>query len=105
VRVLLDECVPKDLLRELPGHAVLTVTQAGWSGIKNGKLLALAETEFDAFVTIDRNMEHQQPLHQFDLCFVVLTVRTNRVADVLPLAPQILSALSGGKKGTIVYVP
>ena len=96
MRVLLDECVPKDLLRELPGHAVLTVTQAGWSGVKNGELLALAETEFDAFVTLDRNMEHQQPL---------LSVPTNRVADVLPLAPQILSALSRAKKGTVIYVP
>jgi hypothetical protein len=84
---------------------VLTVTQAGWSGVKNGELLALAETEFDAFVTLDRNMEHQQPLDQFDLCFVLLSVPTNRVADVLPLAPQILSALSRAKKGTVIYVP
>jgi hypothetical protein len=105
MRVLLDECVPKDLLRELPGHAVLTVTQAGWSGTKNGDLLALAETEFDAFITIDRNIEHQQSLSEFELCFIILSVRTNRVADILPLAPEILSALSRAKKRTVIRVP
>ena len=37
--VLLDECLPKDLARELPGHLVKTIPQAGWASISNGKLL------------------------------------------------------------------
>jgi predicted nuclease of predicted toxin-antitoxin system len=45
MRILLDECLPKDLARELPGHTVQTVAQAGWAGISNGKLLRLI---FDA---------------------------------------------------------
>ena len=32
----------------------------GWSGIKNGKLLALATTKFDAFITVDKNLPYQQ---------------------------------------------
>ena len=56
MRVLLDECVPRKLGRELTEHAVLTVTERGWSGIKNGKLLALAETEFEVFLTVDQNL-------------------------------------------------
>jgi len=39
MRILLDECLPKDLVRELSGHEVKTVPQAGWSGVSNGKLL------------------------------------------------------------------
>ncbi|HEV2292968.1 MAG TPA: hypothetical protein VGR35_03880 [Tepidisphaeraceae bacterium] len=83
----------------------MTVAQAGWAGVSNGELLALAETEFDAFVTIDRNLEHQQLLGHLELCFIILGVRTNRVADVLPLAPQILSALSRARKGTVIHLP
>jgi hypothetical protein len=40
VRVLLDECVPKHLRKEVPEHNVVTVVEVGWSGITNGKLLA-----------------------------------------------------------------
>lgn len=62
MKVLLDECVPRRLKRELPGHEVLTVTEKGWSGIKNGELLALAGAEFDAFLTVDQNLKYQQNL-------------------------------------------
>ena len=43
MKVLLDECVPRKLKRELADHEVLTVTQHGWSGIENGEPLALAQ--------------------------------------------------------------
>ncbi|MCX6878031.1 MAG: hypothetical protein NTW21_30095 [Verrucomicrobia bacterium] len=54
MRILLDECLPKDLARELPGHDVVTVTQAGWASINNGKLLRLIADsgKFDLFLTI-----------------------------------------------------
>ena len=42
MRILLDECVhTAGIKRAFPGHTVKTVPEAGWSGIKNGKLLAL----------------------------------------------------------------
>lgn len=59
MRVLLDECVPRKLKRELTEHQVLSVTERGWSGIENGELLALAEAEFDVFLTVDQNIQYQ----------------------------------------------
>jgi hypothetical protein len=35
------------------------VLQAGWAGIQNGELLRLAQTQFDVFVTVDRNLAFQ----------------------------------------------
>ena len=59
--VLLDECLPRRLLRGLPGHEVHTVQGLGWSGTKNGALLRrVASDGFEVFVTVDRNLEHQQ---------------------------------------------
>lgn len=52
-RVLLDENLPRLLKRELPGFEVHTVAEMGWAGVKNGKLLRLAEAEFDILVTAD----------------------------------------------------
>ena len=39
MRILLDESLPRDLGREIPGHEVTTVQQAGWAGVQNGELL------------------------------------------------------------------
>ena len=60
MRLLLDECVPTRLRNALPTHYVSTVVQVGWSGIKNGELLALAATTFEAFITVDKNLPYQQ---------------------------------------------
>lgn len=60
MRVLFDECVPRALRTELPGHEVKTVAEAGWAGAKNGTLLQLATKDFDVLLTVDRNLEYQQ---------------------------------------------
>ena len=57
MRLLLDECVPKRLKRELRGHDAKTVQDMGWAGIKNGALLRLAEGHFDARLTVDQGIE------------------------------------------------
>lgn len=58
MRILLDECLPKDLARLLPGHEVKTVPQAGWASISNGKLLQLIKESgrFDLFITVDKKL-------------------------------------------------
>ena len=59
MRLLLDESVPRRLRRSLTGHEVKTAVEMGWSGVKNGKLLALAASGFDAFITVDKNLPYQ----------------------------------------------
>ena len=60
MRVLIDECLTRKLKFELPDHLVQTVPEAGWASKQNGELLRLAESEFDVFLTNDRNIEYQQ---------------------------------------------
>lgn len=75
MRVLLDENIDRRLKRSFDNDfEVTTVTERGWSGKKNGELLRAAEREYDALVTMGRNMEHQQNLGRVDL-----GVRTARV--------------------------
>jgi Domain of unknown function (DUF5615) len=104
VRLLLDECIDRRLAKEFVGYEVKTVPQMGWAGIKNGQLLALAETEFDAFITVDRNLSFQQNLPQFGIAVVVLHAFSNRLADLKPLAPKILEVLATVTKGTATVV-
>ena len=72
MHILIDECLPKKLKRELTGHTAFTVQERGWAGMKNGELLQRAEKEFNVWVTADQNIEYQQNLKQFDIAVVVL---------------------------------
>ena len=67
MRILLDECVDWRLTRDVIGHDVKTARQMGWATIKNGELLTLAAQQFDAFVTVDRNLSFQQNLAAFPI--------------------------------------
>jgi hypothetical protein len=104
VRILLDECVPRGLKRELSGHTVTTVPEAGWASIKNGALLRLAEQSFDAFVTVDRGMRYQQNLSAYNIALVVLVVRHNKLEELRPLVPSLLDALAEVRAGVVTYV-
>ena len=99
MKLLLDECIDRRLVKDLEGHEAKTVPQMGWSGIKNGTLLALAEKEFDAFITVDRNLSFQQNLPKFNIAILILHAASNRLADLRLLAPKILSILPTLTKG------
>jgi precorrin-2 methylase len=104
MKVLLDECLPKKLKREVNAEFVTTVPEIGWASSKNGALLRLAEQEFDVFLTNDQNLEQQQNLKSFDLAIVVLVAHTNDIEDLKPLMPAANQALNKLTAGNIVYI-
>ena len=105
MRVLLDECVPKRLGRELAGHAVRTVPQEGWSGKKNGELLGLmAAAGFEVLLTVDQGIRHQQNLQAAGVAVVVMFGASNQLADLVPLLPDVLAALNTVQAGDVVEV-
>ncbi len=89
MRLLLDDSVPAKLRRALPCHTVRTAVEMGWSGIKNGQLLALAATDCDAFITVDKNLPYQQNLKTLPIAIVVLDARSNELSALLPLVPEL----------------
>jgi len=103
-RLLLDECVDWRLARHLRPHSVTTVAKAGWSGVKNGRLLRQAEGEFDILVTVDRNLSFQQRMIDFRLAVIVLKAPSNRLQDLLPLVPQVLDTAATIATGSVVVI-
>ena len=76
----------------------------GWTGLKNGELLALASAQFDAFVTVDRNLAFQQNVPGLKIAVVVLKAGTNRLPDLAALVPNLLSALDSTSAGGLSIV-
>lgn len=106
MRVLLDENVDR-LLKSLfaSEFEVLTVSERGWRGKQNGELLRVAEQEFDAFVTMDANLEYQQNLLVLKLGVVVLRAKNNGYAVVAPLMPMVNEALRAIQPGEVIHLP
>lgn len=102
MRVLFDECLPARFRLNLPGHDIQTVPQAGWASIKNGKLLRLIADSgrFEVFLTVDKNLPHQQKIEDLPFAVVVLRAKSNRLADMISFAPELLQRLPEFRPGT-----
>jgi hypothetical protein len=95
--VLLDECAPRQLRRELPGHEIQTVQEMNWAGTKNGVLLELVDGHFEVVLTVDQGIEYQQSLGDlappgFEI--IVTVARSNNVDDLRPLMPAVRDTLA-----------
>ena len=104
MRVLLDECVPRALRTDLPGHEVKTVAEAGWAGVKNGGLLQIAAKGFDILLTVDRNLEYQQNFSGLALAVIVMHAPSNDIVVLRPLMPAVLAAIPGARPGVVTHV-
>jgi len=104
MKLLLDECTPRVLKDDLIGHDVSTVEEAGFKGLKNGKLLQAASGKFDVLVTVDKSIPSQQNLTTFGIAVLLLRAKSNRYEDLKPLIPKALPALKQIQPGTIVIV-
>ena len=102
--MLLDECVPRKLRRELPGHEVKTVAEMGWSGTRNGALLRLAAAKFDIFLTVDQGILYQQDLSGLDLAPAVVKATSNDINDLRPRMREVLRVLETIQPGQVVHV-
>ena len=97
MRLLLDENLPKRLKLNFPTHEVFTVRDKGWNGIVNGELLKLMlSNDFNALLTFDKNLQHQQNFSKYPITVFVLTAFNNTYKLLSPLTTQINSILNEG---------
>jgi predicted nuclease of predicted toxin-antitoxin system len=104
VRILLDESLPRPLARLLPEHDVRTVAAMGWGGKRNGELLQLAAADFDALLTADQNLEHQQNLGALPVAVIILIAPTNRMESLRPLIAALLQTLQTLSPRQLVHI-
>ena len=105
MQILLDECVDQRLRFHFQGHDCHTAGYAGLAGLKNGALLLAAEVAgYEAIITTDQEIPHQQDLRVRRIAVVVLYGPTNRLADLTPLVPAALRALASSVAGQVITV-
>jgi hypothetical protein len=105
MRILLDECVPPQLLREFTSHDIQSALRIGWAGKKNGELLRNMVAEgYEILLTTDRNLPYQQNLRKSGIAVIVLAGRSNRLEDLIPLVSSVLAALTSIQPGDVVEI-
>lgn len=65
----------------------------GWSSEKNGVPLALAANQFEAFITVDKNLSYQQNLASLPLTVILLEARSIEWSELIALVPALDRAL------------
>jgi predicted nuclease of predicted toxin-antitoxin system len=105
MRLLFDQGTPVPLRDHLPNHTVETAYERGWSNLRNGDLLTQAEAEgFDALITTDQNLPHQQNLSQRRIAVVVLlTTSWPRIKNNVSLVAQPVDNLHPGSYAEISF--
>ncbi|WP_310395159.1 hypothetical protein [Hymenobacter sp.] len=97
MRLLLDENLPKRLKQDFPAHEIFTVRDKQWNGVTNGELLKLMLAEgFNALLTFDNNLQHQQNFTKYTLAVFVLNAPVNTYAELTKLSSQINAFLTAG---------
>lgn len=105
MKILLDECVTKKLKSYLYGHEVITVTQKGWNGLKNGMLLQKAvEDSFDLLLTIDKNILYQRKVENYDIIIVVFDTPSSSIDSVSKFISRFNEMLQSFKKRNLYII-
>ena len=104
MKLLLDECVTRHLKRDLAGHEVHTVEDAGFKGLENGDLLKAASSAYEVLITVDRNLPYQQNLAGMNIAILILAAKRNSYVHLKPLIPRALSALRTMRVGDVIRI-
>lgn len=103
MRILVDECLPRQLrfwLERIGAFDVSTVQDEGWANITNGKLLRAAnDAGFDVLLTADKNMHYQQNFDGLHISSIVVPTNRKRLVEkCIPALRQSLERLQPGQK-------
>lgn len=101
MKLLLDESIPKRLKSDLSEFDVKTVPEMGWAGKSNGDLLQLASAEFTLFITVDKNLQHQQIVENYNIAVVVLDAVSNKYEELTKFIPSLVDKIYTLEKGEI----
>src|SRR5688572_3535775 len=98
----LDECVDRRLGSQLTEHEVSSAYSRRWLGLPDSVLLNRCANQFDAFVTLDSNLEYQQNIRALPFGVIVLKAGRGRLSELMPLLPALNAALSSIRPGQLI---
>ena len=104
MKILLDENIDVNFVKEFTQHEVETVKSMLWTGKVNGELLTLAEKNgFNIFITLDSNLVYQQNLSKYNINIINLKTKDSKLATLKLFLPKITIKKPKDEKN--IYTP
>ena len=97
MKILLDENIDVRFKKLFDSrvHAVFTIKEMGWQGIKNGELLQLLQKNlFDIFITVDKDIPYQQNRKALPVLIIILNVKRNVLERITKIYLHILELIA-----------
>lgn len=89
-KILLDENLPRPLVKHFSGIQVISVHDIGWAEKKNGELIrSMLEEGFEYLLTADKNLRNQQNLERYPIKLVLVRTFDNRYKTLAPFTERI----------------
>lgn len=105
MKILLDENLPVKLKADLKDHQAFTVREMNWHGKKNGELLGMATlNDFQAFLTMDKQLIYQQNLKKFNILIVILKAPDNKIRTLRPYIEKTVQALPTAPEAGFIHI-
>ncbi len=101
---MLDANLPHDLRHHIIGHQVETARYAGLNNLDDGQMLDAMVGRFDVLITADRSIPYQQMIAGRPVGLIVLRAPSNRIADLVQVVPNLLTALDEIHPGEVRVV-
>src|SRR5690349_15279429 len=107
MKVLLDENLPVKLKYRLQDVCeIYTVRDMRWNSLENGALIkAMQEEDFNYLITSDKNLQYQQNIGNYAVCFIVINVINNNYETILPLIDEIKQVLLNKLLIKLIIIP
>jgi hypothetical protein len=76
----------------------------GWQSLANGRLMEAAAPHFDVLVTLDQDLQFQNPTGRYLLGVVVLVSRLNHLAAYRPQFAEIRDVVRRTRAGQVILL-
>ena len=98
--------MPATFARLLPGHEVFTARRMRWDALSNGKLLAAAaEADFQAVITVDKNLVHQQSPRRLPIPVIAIDAVKNSIHGLSRYGPDVRALLARRLECRVYIIP
>jgi len=104
VRILIDECLPQEIMAAFRAAEILSVPEAGLAARSDTALLDAMEGRFEVFVTVDKSLRFQHDLARRRVGFRVLRAESNRIETFLPHFATLRAAAFKVKPGQVLEI-
>ncbi len=102
MKIVIAECLPKQLIHIFTGYETWTVPQIGLAVAKDSELLGkLDEKGIEVFITI----EYQQKFPNRSFVTIIIRYVSNRLESLLLLKCDLLKAIDIITAGNIIHTP